>query len=118
MTKAPPVEPAGARKAPQSKRELDAVLRAIFEKKVPFNQVLGLKVVSTDPASPRVRFDMRPDLIGNPNRQTLHVVFTDYDDVKSNDPRRLYNPRYEQEVRNEWKYNLSFVKIDINRKTI
>ena len=63
---------AGAARGPQSKRELDAILRAIFEKKVPFNRLLGLKVVSTDPAAPRVRFDMRPDLIGNPTRQTLH----------------------------------------------
>jgi uncharacterized protein (TIGR00369 family) len=63
---------AGAPRAPQSKRELDAILRAIFERKVPFNRLLGLKVVSTDPAAPRVRFDMRPDLIGNPTRQILH----------------------------------------------
>lgn len=43
----------------------------------------------------------------------LHVVFTDYDDVKSNDPKRLYNPRYKQPVGNNWKYNLSYVKIDL-----
>jgi len=45
--------------------------------------------------------------------KTLHVVFTDYDDVKSNDPKRLYNPRYEMPVRNEWKYNLSYLTIDL-----
>ena len=43
----------------------------------------------------------------------LHVVFTDYDDVKSNDPKRLYNPRYEQVVGNDWKYNLSYLKINL-----
>ncbi len=43
----------------------------------------------------------------------LHVVFTDYDDVKSNDPKRLYNPRYEKPVGNDWKYNLSYLKIDL-----
>ncbi len=43
----------------------------------------------------------------------LHVVFTDYDDVKSNDPERLYNPRYNKPVGNNWKYNLSYVKVDL-----
>ena len=44
----------------------------------------------------------------------LHVVFTDYDDNKhSPAPERFYNPRYDQEVSNEWKYNLYYVKIDL-----
>lgn len=59
-------------KAPLSRRKQEAILRAIFEQKVPFNRVLGLKVVSTDPGAPRVRFDMRPELIGNATRQILH----------------------------------------------
>jgi hypothetical protein len=46
--------------------------------------------------------------------KSLHVVFTDYDDNKNSpDPKRFYNPRYDQEVSNEWKYNLSYVKIDL-----
>lgn len=57
---------------PISRRKQEQILREIFEKRVPFNRLLGLKVVSTDPSSPRVRFDMRPDLIGNPTRQNLH----------------------------------------------
>jgi hypothetical protein len=36
-----------------------------------------------------------------------------YDDCKSNDPERLYNPRYGQAVGNGWKYNLYYVKIDM-----
>ena len=40
-------------------------------------------------------------------------MFTDYDDVKSNDPERLYNPKYDKPVGNEWKYNLSLLKIDV-----
>ena len=63
---------AAVSKAPLSRRKQEAILRSIFEQKVPFNRVLGLKVVSTDPAAPRVRFDMRPELIGNPARQILH----------------------------------------------
>ncbi len=49
----------------------------------------------------------------SPDRKTLYVVFTDYDDVKSNDPERLYNPKYDMPVRNDWKYNLSLLKIDL-----
>jgi hypothetical protein len=48
----------------------------------------------------------------------LHVVFTAYDDVKSNDPQRLYNPRYKQPVSNEWKYNLYYVKIDLKTQAV
>ncbi|MGB9369295.1 MAG: thioesterase family protein [Xanthobacteraceae bacterium] len=47
-------------------------IRRLFETSVPFNQVLGLKVHSIDPAAPQLRFDMRPELIGNPRRQILH----------------------------------------------
>jgi len=43
----------------------------------------------------------------------LYVCFMSYDDVKSNDPERLYNPRYKQPVSNEWKYNLYLITIDL-----
>jgi len=43
----------------------------------------------------------------------LHVVFIAYDDNKSDDPKRYYNPRYKHEVSNGWKYNLYYVKIDL-----
>ena len=52
--------------------KLEARLRQVFEENVPFNRVLGLKVLSIDPDAPKLRFDMRPDLIGNPRRQILH----------------------------------------------
>ena len=48
----------------------------------------------------------------------LHVVFTDYDDARSNDPKRLYNPRYKQPVNNNWTYNLSYVKIDLQTHVV
>ena len=51
---------------------LEAKLRRAFEETVPFNRVLGLKVESLDPDAPKLRFDMRPELIGNPHRQILH----------------------------------------------
>src|SRR3974390_3929004 len=43
-----------------------------FEKMIPFNRVLGLKIDSLDSKTPRLRFDMRPELVGNPVRQILH----------------------------------------------
>src|SRR4051812_12363587 len=50
----------------------DVKLRRLFETTVPFNKVLGLKVESLDPRAPKLRFDMKPELIGNPRRQILH----------------------------------------------
>jgi uncharacterized protein (TIGR00369 family) len=52
--------------------QVEAKLRAVFEQYVPFNRVLGLKITSTDPARPELRFDMKPELIGNPAREILH----------------------------------------------
>ena len=52
--------------------KMEAKLRKVFEEHVPFNRVIGLKVESTDPDAPKLRFDMRPELIGNPRRQILH----------------------------------------------
>ncbi|MBW7990777.1 MAG: hypothetical protein FVQ84_12290 [Planctomycetes bacterium] len=43
----------------------------------------------------------------------LHVVFIACDDNKSDDPKRYYNPRYKNQVSNEWKYNLYYIKIDL-----
>jgi uncharacterized protein (TIGR00369 family) len=51
---------------------LEAVLRRTFEQIIPFNRVLGLKIDSLDFNAPRLRFDMRPELVGNPVRQILH----------------------------------------------
>ena len=48
----------------------------------------------------------------------LHVVFTDYDDVKSNDPKRLFNERYQQPVSNGWKYNLSYLEVDLETHVV
>ncbi len=51
---------------------LKAKIGVAFEQWIPFNRVLGLKIDSLDPAAPRLRFDMRPELVGNPIRQILH----------------------------------------------
>jgi uncharacterized protein (TIGR00369 family) len=51
---------------------IEAQIARIFEQGIAFNRVLGLKIDSLDPAAPRLRFDMRPELVGNPVRQILH----------------------------------------------
>ncbi len=51
--------------------------------------------------------------------KTLHVVYTDYDDNKhSPNPQRFFNPRYQTRVSNEWKYNLSYVKINLQTHAV
>ena len=44
-----------------SDSEMEAKLRQVFEEHVPFNKVIGLRVESTDPDAPKLRFDMRPE---------------------------------------------------------
>lgn len=51
---------------------LFAVIREIFNEKIPFNRVLGLKVASIRYDRVEVRFEMRSELIGNYVRGTLH----------------------------------------------
>jgi uncharacterized protein (TIGR00369 family) len=51
---------------------VQALLREVMEQHIAFNKHLGLRVESFDPAAPKLRFDMRPELIGNPKRQILH----------------------------------------------
>ena len=49
----------------------------------------------------------------------LHVVFTDYDDNKNSpSPQRFFNPRYDRLVDNEWKYNLSYLSIDLRTHAV
>ena len=48
------------------------MLKRVMEEHVAFNKVLGLKVESFDAVAPKLRFDMRPELVGNPMRQILH----------------------------------------------
>ena len=51
---------------------LQAMLRHVMEQHIAFNKLLGLRVESFDPEAPKLRFDMRPELVGNPRRQILH----------------------------------------------
>jgi len=53
-------------------KALQALMRRVMEEQIAFNKHLGLKVESFDVAAPKLRFDMRPELVGNPARQILH----------------------------------------------
>ena len=47
-------------------------LKAIFEEKIVFNQVLGLKITSLTPALVPGRIDMRPELVGHFSFNRIH----------------------------------------------
>ncbi len=52
--------------------EASALLRDIFEARIPHNKTLGLKVVTMECDEVRIEFTNRPELIGNYIRGTLH----------------------------------------------
>jgi uncharacterized protein (TIGR00369 family) len=68
MTAPPPV----LRRSAAEQRRLEAALTELFERLVTFNQVLGLKVLSLGAGGPRLRFDMRPELVGHYQHGRLH----------------------------------------------
>ena len=53
-------------------QDMQALMRRVMEEYIAFNKHLGLKVESFDPTAPKLRFAMRPELVGNPTRQILH----------------------------------------------
>jgi uncharacterized protein (TIGR00369 family) len=53
-------------------KALQALMRKVMEDHIAFNKHLGLRVESFDLDAPKLRFDMRPELVGNPTRQILH----------------------------------------------
>ena len=65
-------EPQTPRRDESEQRRLDAMLRQIFEHKLRFNELLGLKVISFDPHKPQLGFAMRPELVGHYQHGRLH----------------------------------------------
>ncbi len=51
---------------------LESRLRALFEQRITFNEVLGLKVDSLAPESVRIGFEMRSELVGHYQHGRLH----------------------------------------------
>ncbi|MCZ7561714.1 MAG: thioesterase family protein [Burkholderiaceae bacterium] len=50
---------------PEDQRRFEDGLRDVFEERIAFNRILGFTIESFDPVEPRVRFDMRPELVGH-----------------------------------------------------
>ena len=67
MTAAPPPP----RRSEAEQALLDAALTDLIERRITFNQVLGLKVQQLLPQL-LLRFDMRPDLVGHDHYGRLH----------------------------------------------
>jgi len=71
------------RRSPEEQASIEAILIDIFEHRLCFNEVIGLRVESFDPGSPRLTFDMRPELVGSYLHNRLHggVIATALDTV-------------------------------------
>lgn len=65
-------QPPPPRRSASEQERLHHTIRDIFEERVSFNRLLGIRITSFDPADPRVCFDMRPDLVGEFNSPRLH----------------------------------------------
>ena len=52
--------------------EFMAVLQHVTEEFVPFNKVLGLKLVSANASTVTASMEMKPDLVGHPAIQRIH----------------------------------------------
>jgi uncharacterized protein (TIGR00369 family) len=64
--------PVAPRRSPQEQDRLNQALAELFERRITFNQTLGLKVLGFDATGPRLRFDMRPELVGHYLYGRLH----------------------------------------------
>jgi len=60
---------------PDQKRDFDKllqILRDLYERKIPFNKVLGLQIESLKTEDVRVKFEMKAEFIGNYVQGILH----------------------------------------------
>lgn len=62
----------GQRRSAEEQARFESELRTLWEHRISFNETLGVKVVSFDPAAPKVRIDMRPALVGHASSGRLH----------------------------------------------
>ena len=67
MTTAPP-----PRRSAEEQARVHAELTELFERRICFNEVLGLQIDSLDPQAFRMRFAMRPELVGHYLYGRLH----------------------------------------------
>ena len=54
------------------KQKLLQLLQEITEDRIPFNKLIGMKIDNLDLGNIKIRFEMRPELVGNFMRGNLH----------------------------------------------
>lgn len=64
----PPLLPRTA----EEQAAVEAALLDLFERRITFNETLGLKILSLQPGDVRATFDMRPGLVGHYAHGRLH----------------------------------------------
>lgn len=62
----------GPTRTPAEQAHLEAALFELFDQRITFNQVLGLKLASVQPDDVRATFEMRPQLVGHQLTGRLH----------------------------------------------
>jgi len=72
MSKQDTTESSKARQTGSQLDELLDIVHDLYEKKIPFNRVLGMQVEAISSEKVSVRFDMTDELIGNFVLNTLH----------------------------------------------
>ena len=60
------------RRSAEEQACLDAALADLFQRRIVFNQTLGLEIESARSPEPRIRLAMRPELVGNFFNGNLH----------------------------------------------
>ena len=68
MTSHPPLP----RRSAAEQQKFHDAMTELWERRITFNQLLGLKVLSLEPADVRLRLDMRPELVGHYAYGRLH----------------------------------------------
>ena len=68
MTSHPPAP----RRSAAEQAKLHEAMTQLWEQRISFNKLLGLKVLSLQPGDVRVRLDMRPELVGHYAYGRLH----------------------------------------------
>lgn len=61
-----------SRRDPEEQARLEAMLRDMFEHRIHFNELIGLKVASLAPEAPQLSFAMRRELVGSYVHGRLH----------------------------------------------
>ncbi len=71
------------RRSQGEQARLEALIKDILEHRLRFNEIIGLRIESFDPETPRLAFDMRPELVGSYIHNRLHggVIATALDTV-------------------------------------